>query len=124
MNNNKARFGPKCFQARQNHHDARNTFRSNSNEASKYRSKNASQNYKSTMDYYIKNQRYLNQEQLRKLNENCPKKYWKFLNDLKTKEKNIQSPSLQEFYDHYQVVNENTIDDDRFDNFTPTTDYY
>lgn len=76
------------------------------------------------MDYYIKNQRYLNQEQLRKLNENCPKKYWKFLNDLKTKEKNIQSPSLQEFYDHYQVVNENTIDDDRFDNFTPTTDYY
>ena len=74
------------------------------------------------MDYYIKKQRHLNQDKLRRLNEKNPKKYWKFLNNLKSKDKNSRSPSIQEFYDHFKSVNENTIIDDRFDNLRPTSD--
>ena len=52
---------------------------------------------------------------LRKLQSHNPKQYWGFLNSLKPKHKESNSPSIQEFYEHFQSVyasTEESIEDE------------
>lgn len=109
-------FGLKCQKSRSNYHDARESFRKNPNSDNKLRLRNASKMYKRTMDFYIKKHKTEQHSKLRKLSEKNPKQYWKYLSSLKHKQTAHCNPSTEDFYDHFQKVNENTITDDRFAN--------
>lgn len=115
LTTNKPWFGPKCNLARRNYHDAKCSYNDNPTDETKIRLKNASKAYKRTMNFYIKKHKQTNEAKLRSLNEKNPKKYWKFLNRLKPKSKSIQSPSVQDFFNHFKTINTNTILDNRFD---------
>ena len=43
------------------------------------------------------------------------------MNSLKPKTKLNKAPSIDEFYEHFKIINTNTIDDDRFENDIHTT---
>ena len=66
------------------------------------------------MDHFIKKERYNNQQKLRKLSENSPKQYWKFINKLKPNQKESIQPSIEEFYNHFQNINQSNLKDDRY----------
>jgi hypothetical protein len=112
---NKPWFGPECNRARNNYHDARNQYSAQPSNEAKIRLKNASKAYKRTMNYYIKKQKQSNATKLRTLSDKNPKKYWKFLNGLKPKNTVTQSPSLQEFFEYFKIINTNNIHDHRFE---------
>jgi len=75
---------------------------------------NASKQYKRTMNYYIKERKQNFANKLRSMNDKNPKQYWSFLNKLKPKTKVNNTPTLQEFYNHFKEINTNTITDNRF----------
>jgi hypothetical protein len=114
--NNKPWFGPKCHAARQNYHEAKEVYNKYRNNDNKVRLRNASKQYKRTMNFYIKLNKQISAEQLRAMNDKNPKKYWKFLNQLKPKTKDSPTPSLEEFYDYFKEINRNNVDDNRFNN--------
>ena len=71
----------------------------------------ASKEYKKkTMNFYQQNQ----SKKLRTMSEKSPKKYWKFLNNLKPKQKVTEHPSLEDFFDHFHKINQSTIDNNRY----------
>ena len=105
-------FGPKCKKARSNYHDAKSAYRSNPTTDNKLRLKHASNSYKRTMNIFIKKYKNQNETKLRALSTSNPKQYWKFLNNLKPKKANINSPSIDEFYQHFRAINQITIHDD------------
>jgi hypothetical protein len=113
-NNSKPWFGPKCYQARKNYHNAKDEYIKSRSNDNKLRLRNASKLYKRTMNFYIKRYKDNRSKTLRTLNEKSPKLYWKFLNNLKPKGKNTPTPSIQDFYEHFKAININTINDDRF----------
>lgn len=115
--NNKPWFGPKCHRARKNYHDAKSTYLSNPNTDTKLRFKHASKLYKRTMNFYIKKHKQNNATKLRELNDKNPKRYWKFLNSLKSNKKDNPSPNIHEFFEYFEKTNSNTIQDDRFEDY-------
>ncbi|KAL4232019.1 hypothetical protein ACF0H5_009597 [Mactra antiquata] len=108
-NNKKSWFGHKCNLARNNYHNAKKCYQLEPSETNKLRLRDASKHYKRTLDYYIKKEKHNNSVKLRKLNESNPKKYWKFLKNIKPNNTKKASPSLDEFYHHFKSVNESTI---------------
>jgi uncharacterized protein with ParB-like and HNH nuclease domain len=71
--------------------------------------RDASKQYKRTMDFYIKREKQNNATKLRNLSEKKSQKYWKILNNLKPKSKINTTPRITEFYDHFENLNRNTI---------------
>ena len=74
-NNNKSWFGPNCFKARKIYHEAKTAYNSNKNDINKRRLRNASKDYRRTMDFYIKREKHENSKRLRNLSDKNPKKY-------------------------------------------------
>ena len=66
--------------------------------------KEASKNYKKTMNKFIAKHRKQNENKLRNLQSKNPKQYWKFLNSLKQHSK-PSSPNLSEFYEYFKDLN-------------------
>ena len=67
------------------------------------------------MNYYINKYKHTNATKLRMLNDKCPKKYWKFLNNLKPKSAGSTSPDITELYEHFRNIN--TCDYDQSNNY-------
>lgn len=106
---NKPWFGPKCHKARQNYHDAKKSYAQQKNSTNKLRLKHASKQYKRTINYYVNDYKFKQASKLRKMSTSNPKQYWKFLNNLKHKQKDNATPPLAAFYDHFKAIN---TDDD------------
>ena len=94
---NQVWFGPKCNKARRKYHAAKYDYNQNKSPENKVRLNFASKDYKKTMNLYIKKEKENQSKRLRSLSEKNPKKYWKFLNTLKPKQKVIEHPSLDDF---------------------------
>ena len=77
-----------------------------------------SKNYKQTMNHFIREENNKNRDKLRKMNDKEPKKYWRFLNNIKHKSTKTSQPLLEEFYDYFKNINENNIDDTRLETLT------
>lgn len=127
-NNNSDRFdkpwfGNKCKKARDNYHNAKDEYRKNKSQNTKLRLKNASKQYKRVMNYYIKEHKHKNTETLRNLHEKSPKQYWKYINSLKPKTKNIDAPTIETLHEHFKSININTIEDDTPYNNSPEAEY-
>ena len=69
-----------------------------------------SKHYKSTMNKFISKYNKQNEKKLRHLQSKSPKEYWKFIHSLKSKT-NINTPTLEEFYEHFKILNSNNEDD-------------
>jgi hypothetical protein len=66
---NKSWFDPKCFKARNNYHNFKAKYLSNRTDLNKTRMRDASKQYKRTMDFYIKREKQNNATKLRNLSE-------------------------------------------------------
>ena len=107
-------FGPKCKQARKKYHKAKSVYRKKPNLCNRKSLNKASKSYKVTMNSYISKYKHNNANKLRSLNEKQPKKYWNFLKKLKPKNKNTDSPSIDEMYHHFKNIN-NDENQNKFD---------
>ena len=66
----------------------------------------SSKHYKKTMNKFIRQYNKQKEKKLRNLQSKNPKEYWKFLNSLKTRH-SLAGPKLEEFYEHFKLLNEN-----------------
>ena len=62
------------------------------------------------MNKFIAKHRKQNENKLRSMQSKRPKEYWKFINSLKHR-KSLNSPSLNEFYEHFKNLNAASDDD-------------
>ena len=61
------------------------------------------------MNYYINKYKHNTANKLRKMQSNNPKKYWRLLRkNKKSKENKSVTPSIEDFYKHFQTVNSNS----------------
>ena len=98
-------FGPHCKAARKKYHIARkriNTNKSTRNHADLIHS---SREYKKIMNSYIAKHDMQMQNRLRDMESKRPKEYWNFINSLNRNGKNQPMPTLQEFYEHFKLLN-------------------
>ena len=109
FSNNKSWFGPNCSKARKAYHQAKSVYSVNKNGMNKQRLRNASKDYRRAMNFYIKKDRRENAIKLRNLSHKDPKKYWQYLKNLDKKPNNKQTPSLNEFFEHFKNINLNDI---------------
>jgi len=109
---NKPWFGSKCNKARQNYHRAKNTYKIDKTDNNKINLKNASKEYKRTMNYYINDHRYKQSEKLRSMNTKNPKQYWKFLKSLDTKKPETKKPTLEDLHKHFENINKYESDEE------------
>ena len=99
-------FGPQCRSARRKYHIARRlTHRIPSNN-NQEKLKQASKNYKRTMNLYLNKHVKNTQNRLRNLKTNNPKEFWKIINSLEKKEED-QNINLETLYDFFKGLNEN-----------------
>ena len=101
---NKPWFGPVCKTARRKYYLARKQFHRNKTMQTRMHLLECSRTYKKTMNKYIAKYKNNQQKRLRNLQSKSPKLYWKFINSLKHKTSS-NSPSLEEFYEHFKLIN-------------------
>ena len=109
FSNIKSWFGPNCSKARKACHQAKSVYSVNKIGMNKQRLCNASKDYRRTMNFYIKKDRCENAIELRNLSHKDPKKYWQYLKNLDKKPNDKQTPSLNEFFEHFKNINLNDI---------------
>lgn len=109
-------FGPQCKQARRSYHKARSTYKRYPNANTKSRLNAASKQYKTTINYYNSKFKHRNAQKLRSMQKEQPKKYWRFLNNLKPRSLKPDAPSQSDFYNHFKELNSNpeNVADDNF----------
>ena len=98
-------FGYKCKNARRKYHIARkinNTYPSINNKSNL---KEASKNYKRTMNFHINKYNQNMQNKLRKLKSTNPKDYWKIMNSI-NKNKDNDSIDIETLYNFFKNLNE------------------
>ena len=111
---NKPWFGTQCHKARAAYHSAKKIYSKNNSESNRLNLRKTSKEYKRTMNDFISKTKLKNEQKLRIMSEKSPKNYWEFLNNIKPKHEKIETPSMEEFFEHFKRVNSNTINDDRF----------
>ncbi|MEW8152903.1 MAG: reverse transcriptase family protein, partial [Candidatus Thiodiazotropha endolucinida] len=119
LNRVKPWFGPCCKSARKKYHIARKIFHLNKNDRNRARLQECSKQYKVTMNKFISKHNKATQKKLRNLQTKSPKQYWKFINSLKRYNCSA-TPILQEFYDHFKLLNLGTDGDDDTFHFDDT----
>ena len=70
-----------------------------------------SRQYKKTMNKFIAKHQKNQQKKLRNLHSKSPKLYWTFINSLRHKT-SANTPSLEEFYEHFKLINSATTETD------------
>ena len=92
-------FGAQCKSARKKYHHARRINRLTPSSINKQSLKEASQQYKRTMNFHINEFNRDTQEKLRKLKTDSPKDFWKLINNLERNkgDQNISLESLHTF---------------------------
>ena len=101
---NKPWFGPHCKRARNAYHYARKAYQLNRCEVNKLKLRKISKEYKQTINKYVRKHKFSTENKLRKMSSTKPKDYWKLLNSI-NKTKQDKSPSIENFFDHYEKTN-------------------
>ena len=109
-NKHKPWFGPICKSARKKYHLARKHYKHNKTHYNRTVLNQSSKSYKKTMNKFIAKHRKQNENKLRSMQTKRPKEYWKFINSLKHRN-SLNSPSLNEFYEHFKNLNAASDDD-------------
>ena len=106
-------FGYTCKNARRKYHIARKINNINPSGNNKAKLKEASKNYKRTMNFYINKFNQSMQDKLRNLKSTKPKDYWKNLNSLNKNKDNdkIDIETLHEFFKNLNEQGHETDDD-------------
>ena len=112
-------FGPHCKSARKKYHLARRQYNTHKNSINLSNLNSCSKLYKKTMNKYIAKHKKQTQNKLRQLESKDPKSYWKFINSLKGKTCS-NSPSLQEFYNHFKLLNSSSGSENEDINLDPS----
>ena len=110
LKNNKPWFGSKCHRARKKYNRAKQKYNVSPTAFYKRMLNTASKQYKRTISYHVKNYKFDKAKKLRLMSTKSPKYYWKFLNGLKPKSRENNSPSLHDFHDYYKNINSNDTD--------------
>lgn len=103
-------FGNKCRNARLIYNTARKQFQKTKSNTDKINLQHQSKMYKQTMNKYINEHKRKTEKELRKMNRNNPKSYWKVLNSLKPKDTKKKA-NLNDMYTFFKEVNSRQIDD-------------
>lgn len=114
INNRRPWFGPACHTARKKYHKAKKKFSKYPSAHNKTNLTNKSKSYKRTIHKFVKEYKYKQANKLRRMNTNDPKQYWRFLNRLKPRTTENQTPSIEELYDHFKTINSAGNDDNDF----------
>ena len=96
-------FGAQCKTPRRNYFLAKRINRRLRTENSQKSLIQMSKTYKRVMNMHINKYKKSQQQVLRRMQINEPKKYWKFFNSLKSKQKS-DAPSADTFYDFFKEV--------------------
>ena len=96
-------FGAQCKTARRNYFLAKRINRRLRTENSQQSLIQMSKTYKRVMNMHINKYKKSQQQVLRRMQASESKKYWKFLNSLKSKQK-ADSPSADTFYDFFKEI--------------------
>ena len=110
-------FGAQCKSARKKYHLARRINRLTPSTINKQNLKEASQQYKRTMNLHSNKFNRDTQEKLRKLKTDSPKDFWKLINNLE-RDKGDQNISLESLYTFFKDLNTSNEqpDDENFAN--------
>ena len=116
-------FGARCQSARRKYHLARKINRLNPSPTNKSNLKEASQQYKQTMNLHINKFNQNTQEKLRNLKTSSPKDFWKLINNLEC-HKNDQNINLESLYNFFKDLNtfDDQSDDTNFSNIDISDD--
>ena len=98
-------FGPHCKAARTKYHKARTRFHKNKSHTNHSELIKSSREYKKIMNSYIAKHEIQTQNRLRDMESKRPREYWKFINSLNRNGTNHPTPTIQEFYDHFKLLN-------------------
>ena len=109
LKNNKPWFGSKCHRARKKYNRAKQIYNLLPTDFNKRMLNTASKQYKHIINYHIQNYKFDKAKKLRSMSTKR-QYYWKFLNGLKAKSRENNSPSLHDFYDYYKNINSNDTD--------------
>ena len=104
-NNNKPWFGLNCHRARKKYNRTKRKYHESPTNCNKRILNKTSKQYKHTINFYVKNYKFNKAKKLRLMSSKRPKYYWKFLNGLKPKSRDDNSPTLHDFYDYYKNIN-------------------
>ena len=107
---NKQWFGSQCKSARRKYHLARRINHIIPSPNNKQNLKQASKNYKNTMNFHLNKHVRNTQNKLRKLKSSNPKEFWKIINSLENKQEE-QNINLETLYEFFKGLNENNDND-------------
>ena len=100
-NIDKARFGQDCKTAKHEYENAKSRHRKNPTTVNKTLVQDKSKNYKKTMNKYINKHSENTKRNIRNLNKNNPKDFWKIINSLDPQNTN-QALDINEFYSYFE----------------------
>ena len=99
-NIDKAWFGQNCKTAKHENENAISSHRKNPTTVNKTLVQEKSKNYKKTMNEYINKHIENTKRNIRNLNKNNPKEFWKIINSLDSQNTN-QALDINEFYSYF-----------------------
>ncbi|MCG8034442.1 MAG: reverse transcriptase family protein [Candidatus Thiodiazotropha taylori] len=111
-------FGAQCKSARRKYFLAKRANRQLRTESSRNSLLRMSKAYKRTLNKHINNYKKSRRNTLRQMQAKEPKKYWNFLNSLKTKNA-PETPSVDVFYDFFKEVYSSDTQNDQNNDDTP-----
>ena len=105
-------YGPACKAARKEYHKAKRLHKQNKNAQNKLNLQIQSKKFKKVMNKYIRLYKIDHAKKLRKMQNNNPKQYWRYLNSINKTTAPNKQPTIGQFYEHFKNINETEHEQD------------